>query len=316
MTKAFEINNLYKHFGSVKALDGVTLCAEEATIYGLLGPNGAGKTTIVRILSTLIPPSKGSAKVYGVDVVNYPDKVRRLIGLAGQYAAVDEFQTGYENVFMTARLYGLNRKESKQRTKDLLEILGLTQAADRQVKTYSGGMRRRLDLGASLVGKPKIMFLDEPTTGLDPKTRLDIWQIIEELVSGGTSILLTTQYLEEADQMANQIAVVDKGKLIAEGTSKQLKALLGGDIVEFRLKSDKEKDSALKAVEPFAKKAIKYDPETLSVKVPIRSGANDLMSIVQSLNDHKLPVTSMSLHQPTLDDVFLSLTTNKKTEEN
>jgi ABC-2 type transport system ATP-binding protein len=314
MAKAFELQSIYKHFGKVKALDGVTLSAEEGTIYGLLGPNGAGKTTIVRILSTLIPPSKGTAMVHGINVVHEPEKVRSLIGLAGQFAAVDEFQTGYENVYMTARLYGLNKKTSKQRTHDLLDILELSEAANRQVKTYSGGMRRRLDLGASLVGQPKIMFLDEPTTGLDPKTRLDIWQIIEKLVADGTSILLTTQYLEEADQMADQMAVVDKGKLVAEGTSKQLKALLGGDIVEFKLKSEKEKDAALKVAAQFAKKSVKYDPANLSIKVPIRSGATDLMAIVQALNDHKLPVTSLSLHQPSLDDVFLSLTANKNTE--
>ena len=312
MTNAFELHGIYKHFGDVKALDGVSLKAEQGTIYGLLGPNGAGKTTIVRVLSTLLAPDKGTAKVYGVDVNEDPNKVRTLIGLAGQYAAVDEFQTGYENVYMTARLYGLNKTESKKRTLELLEVLGLHKAANRQVKTYSGGMRRRLDLGASLVGRPKVMFLDEPTTGLDPKTRLDIWKIIEELVANGTSILLTTQYLEEADQMASQIAVVDKGKLIAEGTSKQLKALLGGDIVEFKLKNEREKDAAIKIAEQFAKKPVSFDQETLSVKVPIRSGANDLMAIVQLLNDHKLPVSSLSLHQPSLDDVFLSLTSDDK----
>jgi ABC-2 type transport system ATP-binding protein len=309
--EAFELHNIYKHFGEVKALNGVTLKSEQGTIYGLLGPNGAGKTTIVRILSTLLAPDKGFARVCGVDVNQDPEQVRTLIGLAGQYAAVDEFQTGYENVFMTARLYGLDRKEAKRRTDELLEVLGLTDAAKRQVKTYSGGMRRRLDLGASLVGRPKVMFLDEPTTGLDPKTRLDIWKIIENLVASGTSILLTTQYLEEADQMADTIAVVDKGKVVAEGTSKQLKALLGGDIIEFKLKNEHEKSMAIKIAKQFTDKEIKYDPETLSVKVPIKSRSNDLMAIVQALNDNKLPVSSLSLHQPSLDDVFLSLTADK-----
>lgn len=315
MSYAFELRAIHKHFGDIKALEGVTLHAEEGSVYGLLGPNGAGKTTIVRILSTLLSPDKGFAKVYGVDVNENPDKVRTLIGLAGQYAAVDEYQTGYENIFMTARLYGLSRVESKKRTLELLDVLDLSKAANRQVKTYSGGMRRRLDLGASLVGKPKIMFLDEPTTGLDPKTRLDIWKIIEELVANGTSILLTTQYLEEADQMADKIAVVDKGKLIAEGTSKQLKALLGGDIIEFKLKHANEKKLALKISEQFAIKEIKYDDENLIIKVPIKSGAKDLMAIVQALNDQKITVATLSLHQPSLDDVFLSLTSSKDKEK-
>lgn len=314
MACSFELRNIYKHFGEVKALNGVTLKADEGTIYGLLGPNGAGKTTIVRILSTLLAPDKGVAKVHGVDVNENPEQVRRLIGLAGQYAAVDEFQTGYENVFMTARLYGLSIKESKTRTKEILEILGLTKAGNRQVKTYSGGMRRRLDLGASLVGRPRIMFLDEPTTGLDPKTRLDIWHLIEDLVANGTSILLTTQYLEEADQMANKIAVVDKGKVVAEGTSKQLKALLGGDIIEFTLKSEKDKAVAIKLSEKFAKGQVKFEPETLSVKIPVKSTAH-LMDVVQALNDQKLKVNSLSLHQPSLDDVFLSLTYTGNKEE-
>jgi len=309
---SFELKDVHKHFGNIKALNGVSLKAKEGSIYGLLGPNGAGKTTIVRILSTLLAFEKGSAKVHGVDVSKDPDGVRRLIGLAGQYAAVDEFLTGYENVFMTARLYGLTRKESKKRTNELLEILGLAKAAKRPVRTYSGGMRRRLDLGASLVGKPKIMFLDEPTTGLDPKTRLDIWNTINDLVKNGTSFLLTTQYLEEADQMANQIAVIDGGKVIAEGTSKQLKALLGGEVVEFKLKNDQEKSAALEIAKKFTKQTISYDPETLSVKVPISSGANDLMAIVQELNNHQLAVVSLSLHQPSLDDVFLSLTSKDK----
>jgi ABC-2 type transport system ATP-binding protein len=312
MAYSFELRSIYKHFGDVKALDGISLKSEEGTVFGLLGPNGAGKTTIVRILSTLLTPDRGVAKVSGVDVCKDAEKVRHLIGLAGQYAAVDEFQTGYENVYMTARLYGLPRQEAKKRTNDLLEVLDLTKAAKRPVRTFSGGMRRRLDLGSSLVGRPKVMFLDEPTTGLDPKTRLDIWQIIHGLVKDGTSILLTTQYLEEADQMAKKIAVVDKGKVIAEGTSKQLKALLGGELVEFKLKNEREKPAALKIAGKFAIKEVKFDPETLSIKIPIKSGASDLMAIVQALNDAKLPVASLSLHQPSLDDVFLSLTSDKK----
>ena len=229
-----------KYYGDVKALDGVTLQAEQGTIFGLLGPNGAGKTTLVRMLSTLLAPDKGSAQVLGLDVVERPREVRKLIGLAGQFAAVDELLTGYENLYMVGRLYHLNQKEAKKRAKTVLQQLGLSDAASRLVKTYSGGMRRRLDLGASLVGQPKILFLDEPTTGLDPRTRLDLWQIIRELVAGGTSIMLTTQYLEEADELADMIAVIDHGKLIAEGTSDQLKARLGGDVVEFTMETAAE----------------------------------------------------------------------------
>jgi ABC-2 type transport system ATP-binding protein len=311
MSNGFELHDVHKYYGEVKALNGVTLQAQQGTIYGLLGPNGAGKTTIVKILSTLLVPDKGVAKVNGVDVNANPEQVRTLIGLAGQFAALDEFQTGYENIFMNARLYGLTRQESKKRTDDLLDKLDLGKFAHRTVRTYSGGMRRRLDLGASLVGRPKVMFLDEPTTGLDPKTRLGIWQIVRELVANGTSILLTTQYLEEADQLANKIAVIDKGKLVAEGTSKQLKALLGGDIIEFILKNARQKDAAIAVATQFAKKAPVYEPESQTIRVPIKTGAHCLMGIVQALNDKQIEVVSLALHQPSLDDVFLSLTADQ-----
>jgi ABC-2 type transport system ATP-binding protein len=312
---AFEVKNVVKHFGSVKALNGVSLKAEEGTVFGLLGPNGAGKTTLVRVLSTLLDPDHGSVKVAGIDALRDPELVREQIGLAGQFAAVDEYLTGYENIYMVGRLYHLNHKEATVRTKDLLERLHLTDAARRPVRTYSGGMRRRLDLGASLVGRPKILFLDEPTTGLDPKTRLDLWGIIRELVSEGTSILLTTQYLDEADQLANRIAVVDRGKVIAEGTSDELKAQLGGDIIEFELMKAKDKDSALNAVKKSAKQPPTFDENTLMVRVPVTDGAKKLMKVVQSLNDAKLTVASLSLHQPSLDDVFLSLTGEKTTKD-
>ncbi len=311
MSKAFEIENLYKYFGDVHALDGVSLAANEGTIFGLLGPNGAGKTTIVRVLSTLLEPDKGIVKVHGINVMDNPNKVRETIGLAGQFAAVDEYLTGYENVFMVGRLYGLSKKEAKKRSNALLQRLDLTDAANRAVKTYSGGMRRRLDLGASLIGEPKILFLDEPTTGLDPATRLDLWEIIRGLVKDGTSILLTTQYLEEADELCDKIAVVNKGKVIAEGTSDSLKAKLGGDIIEFQLDDAKDEDKAREAVNKLAKSKPIFDELTHQFSVPVKDGSKGLMTIVQALNDAKISVSSLSLHRPSLDDVFLSLTGSK-----
>lgn len=312
---AFEVKDVAKYYdgGKVKALDGVTLQAEQGKVFGLLGPNGAGKTTIVRMLSTLLSPTKGTAKVLGINVDEEPNKVREIIGLAGQYAAVDEFLTGRENIYMSGRLYHLSHAEAKKRTTDILERLQLTDAADRQVKTYSGGMRRRLDLGASLVGQPKILFLDEPTTGLDPRTRLDLWNIIRDLVAGGTTILLTTQYLEEADELADHIAVIDHGKVIAEGTSDQLKARLGGDVVEFQLAHKRDLAGALKAVADHAKKEPTVDEDGLTITVPVKDGSKSLMAVVSALNMAKIVPTILSLHRPSLDDVFLALT-GKKTQ--
>ncbi|HUC95693.1 MAG TPA: ATP-binding cassette domain-containing protein [Candidatus Saccharimonadia bacterium] len=315
MSYAFEIKSLVKKFGKVTALDGVTLNAEEGRVFGLLGPNGAGKTTIVRILSTLLDFDSGQVKVHGIDVSKNPELVRETIGLGGQFAAVDEYLTGYENIFMVGRLYGLNRSDAKKKTIDLLERFNLSEAMNRQVKTYSGGMKRRLDLGASLIGEPRILFLDEPTTGLDPSTRLDLWEIIRGLVKNGTSILLTTQYLEEADELANKIAVVNKGKVIAEGTSNELKAKLGGDVVEFQLTHMSDKGRALTSVKKFAKTDPDFDDNTLMITVPVKDGSKSLMAIVQALNDIKLSVSALSLHRPSLDDVFLSLTGHKTEAE-
>ena len=311
MANAFAVKNVVKHFGEVKALDGVTLAAEEGSVFGLLGPNGAGKTTLVRMLSTLLAPDRGTVEVLGTDAVARPQAVRRQIGLAGQYAAVDEYLTGFENVYMTGRLYRLGHKEAKRRANALLDRLGLAPAASRQVRTYSGGMRRRLDLGASLIGEPKVLFLDEPTTGLDPKTRLDLWEIIRGLVAGGTSILLTTQYLEEADQLANRIAVMNEGKVIAEGTSQELKARLGGEIVEFGLERPSQQAAALAAVKQFAAKPASFDETVQLVRVPVADGSKALMRIVPALNEAQVAVATLSLHQPSLDDVFLALTGSK-----
>jgi len=312
---SFEIENLHKHFGDFVALDNINLKAQEGTIFGLLGPNGAGKTTIVKILSTLISPDKGSkVLVHGIDVVKHPNLVRETIGLAGQYAALDEYLSGYENIYMTGRLYGLNHLQAKEKTTELLDKLHLTESARKQVKTYSGGMRRRLDLGASLVGNPKILYLDEPTTGLDPATRLDLWDIVRDLVRSGTSILLTTQYLEEADELADQIAVVNKGKVIAEGTSDQLKSSLGGDIIEFQIKDEKEYPLVLSSIQKFSKTTPSFDKSNLTVSIPVKEGSKSLMDIVGALNQAHLTVHDLSLHRPSLDDVFLSLTSNQKSK--
>ena len=308
MTEAFQLIDVAKYYRDVKALDGVTLAGPEGKIFALLGPNGAGKTTIVKILSTLVTPSRGTAFVGGIEVTASPGRVRQIIGLAGQYAAVDEFQTGFENIFMIGQLYGLSVRDAKRRTNDLLQRLDLVAAAGRPVATYSGGMRRRLDLGASLVGRPKILFLDEPTTGLDPKSRNDAWTIIRELVAEGTSILLTTQYLDEADELADLIAVVDRGRLIAEGTSDELKSTLGGDIVEFQLADPADLAKATAAVLLVASQPPTFDADARTLSVPVRDGSAGLLQVVQALNAAAVAVSGLSLHRPSLDDVFLSLT--------
>ncbi len=308
---AFEAIDAYKHFGDVKALDGVSIEAEQGKVFGLLGPNGAGKTTLVRMLSTLLEPDKGTVKVLGVDVTKEPNIVRRMIGLAGQFAAVDEYLTGFENIYMVGRLYHLSDKEAKKRANELLDELNLSDAANRVVKTYSGGMRRRLDLGASLVGKPKVLFLDEPTTGLDPRTRLDLWGTIRNLVKEGRSILLTTQYLEEADELADKIAVIDRGKLIAEGTSDELKAKLGGDVVEFELHKTTDREKAIKVVSAIAQKSPTIDEDGLTVTVPVKDGSKSLLEVVRTLDNAGVEPASVSLHRPSLDDVFLTLTGEK-----
>ena len=308
---AFEVKGVTKYFGDVHALDGVTLKAEQGKIFGLLGPNGAGKTTLVRMLSTLSQPDKGSVKVLGIDAIAHPNEVRNVIGLAGQFAAVDEYLTGRENINMVGQLYHLPKKVVKKRGEELLEKLDLVKAADKTVKTYSGGMRRKLDLGASLVGRPKILFLDEPTTGLDPRTRLDLWGIMRELVADGTSILLTTQYLEEADELADKIAVIDRGKVIAEGTSNQLKAMMGGDVVEFEVHNADQQERALKAVSSIAKKKPVISEDGLTITVPVTDGSKSLMAIVRALDNAKVDPSALALHRPSLDDVFLSLTGTK-----
>ena len=291
--------------GEVKALDDLSLDVEEGTVLGVLGPNGAGKTTTVRILATLLKPDSGSATVAGIDVVKHPDKVRELIGLSGQYAAVDETLTGWDNLVMFGRLYHLGKSASIKRAEELLERFSLTDSARRPIKTYSGGMRRRLDLAASLIVQPKVLFLDEPTTGLDPRGRQEMWQVIQELLKGGVTLLLTTQYLEEADQLADEIAVIDHGKVIARGTSDALKKQVGGERLEITVEnSDIAKTQEI--VSRISTSAIHTDVRTISA--PVTTGSIALMDALRSLDEAKIHPLDIALKRPSLDDVFLSLT--------
>lgn len=306
---------LVKTYGEVRALDGLDLIVPQGTVLGLLGPNGAGKTTAVRILTTLLKPDSGKAEVAGIDVIKNPEKVRGIIGLTGQYAAVDEYLTGRENINMVGRLYHFDAKWVKQRADELLERFRLTDAADRPAKTYSGGMRRRLDLAASLVAKPEILFLDEPTTGLDPRSRIELWEVIENLVADGTTVLLTTQYLEEADQLAEDIVVIDRGKVIAKGTSESLKDSVGGDRVEIVVKDAATLPAASAALAALGSSEPKIDEEDRRVTVPVTGGSTVLVDVVRGLDSAGVVLEDLSLRRPTLDDVFLTLTGRTAEEE-
>jgi ABC-2 type transport system ATP-binding protein len=301
------VEGVSKRFGSVVALDGVSLAFEPGIVYGLLGPNGAGKTTLIRVLTTLLPPDGGVVEVAGVDVVADPTTARTRIGLAGQFAAVDDYLTGRENVEMVGRLYNLSRAEAQSRSVDVLERIGLLDAADRTVRTYSGGMRRRLDLAASLVGRPQVLFLDEPTTGIDPRSRIELWQVIKDLVDGGTTVLLTTQYLDEADALADRVAVIDHGRLISEGTTDELKDRLGGSVIQLSVAPE------LRAVATEALLRVNgsepvYDEWEAKLTIPAPEGARTLMEVVRELDAAGIVPDDIGLHKPTLDDVFLSLT--------
>lgn len=301
---------LRKSYGKTLALDGLDLRVEEGTILGLLGPNGAGKTTVVRILTTLLSPDAGRAEVAGLDVVRQADELRSRIGLTGQYAAVDEYLTGRENLEMVGRLYHLPKRVARRRADELLERFDLVDAASRLVKTYSGGMRRRLDLSASLVFSPPVLFLDEPTTGLDPRSRIAMWDIIGELVSGGTTLLLTTQYLDEADRLADRICVVDAGRVIAEGTSGELKARVGGERLEVTLEQEDGLEDAARVLERYAHAdgGVRVDTERRYLVATVAGGSGLLAAVVRDLDAARVRVDELGLHRPTLDDVFLTLT--------
>jgi ABC-2 type transport system ATP-binding protein len=308
MTAVIDAHDITKRFGKVQALAGLDLVVPSGQVVALLGPNGAGKTTFVRTIATLVRPDRGTLEVAGVDAVRHPEKVRRAIGLAGQYAAVEEAMTGRENMVMVAKLFGLPSRAAKANAAAIIDRLGLTDAADRLVRTYSGGMRRRLDLGASLVGAPRLLLLDEPTTGLDPRSRIELWDAIRMLVRQGTDVLLTTQYLDEADQLADRVVIIDKGRVIADGSPSELKSRAGRDVIEVHARQVDDLPAIAEAVAPFGVGDVRIDRSTRSVATPIEGGTARLMEAVRVLDAIGLEVDDVGLRRPTLDEVFLALT--------
>jgi ABC-2 type transport system ATP-binding protein len=308
MPGAIYAEGLVKHFKDVHALDGVDLDVPEGTVLGLLGPNGAGKTTAVRVLTTLLKPDRGTALVAGIDVLKRPNDVRRSIGLSGQFAAVDDYLTGRENLHMVGELYQLSAADAKKRAVELLDRFNLADAADRVAKNYSGGMRRRLDLAAALVVSPPVMFMDEPTTGLDPRNRQMLWGLIKDLVAGGTTLLLTTQYLEEADHLADEICVIDHGKVIERGTSDELKARTGGERIEIVVHQRDQIESARAVLARIGDGEVTVDQHTRRLLAPVAGGAKLLAEVIRELDDSGVEIDDIALRRPTLDDVFLSLT--------
>ena len=315
MTAAIEAERLIKLYDKVHALDGLDLAVPEGSVLGLLGPNGAGKTTCVRILSTLLKPDSGRAVIRGIDVVRHPQQVRRLIGLSGQYAAVDEYLTGFENLEMIGQLYHLGRKEARARAAELLERLELTDAAHRTAKTYSGGMRRRLDLAGALVAQPPVIFLDEPTTGLDPRSRLGLWDLIGDRVRQGVTLLLTTQHMEEADQLADDIVVLDHGQAIARGTPAELKRKIGGVRLEVAVADKAELATVASILKGVGIAEPTVDQEARRVTVPVDTGVRALTEAVRQLDAADVEPRDIGLRHPTLDDVFLQLTGHTASDE-
>ncbi len=312
---AVEAHGLTKHYGDVVALDGLDLSVPTGTVLGLLGPNGAGKTTAVSILTTLISPDAGTARVAGVDVVNEPQRVRSLIGLSGQYAAVDEHLTAMENLEMIGCLYGMRRREARKKATDLIERFRLSDSANRPLKTFSGGMRRRIDLAGALLADPPVLFLDEPTTGLDPRSRGELWEAIRERVDLGTTVVLTTQYLEEADQLANEIVVIDHGHAIARGTSQELKRRIGGEHLDVHLALLTDLARVEDIIRPFAIGAIRIEEQDALISIPVAKGVEALGSVMAELSAQNVEILDIGLRRPTLDDVFMELTGHKTEEE-
>lgn len=308
MSLAVEAEDLVKHFKDVKAVDGVSLQVPQGSVLGVLGPNGAGKTTTVRMLTTLIPIDGGRATVAGADVARQAQEVRRKIGVSGQYAAVDEYLTGQENLEMVGRLYHLGKAEAKARARELMAQFHLEDAANRPAKTYSGGMRRRLDLAGAIIARPPVIFLDEPTTGLDPRSRGDMWDVIVSLVAEGTSVLLTTQYLEEADRLADNIIVIDHGRIIAEGTADQLKSQVGGERLEITVTDPARLDDAARLMAQVGLAEATVDATARHVIVPVDGGTQSLLAVVRRLDEESIAVQDIGIRRPTLDDAFLSLT--------
>jgi ABC-2 type transport system ATP-binding protein len=303
-----EVEGISKSFGATQALSDVDLGVAHGTVLALLGPNGAGKTTLVRILTTLLRPDAGSARVAGFDVVADAGRLRAAIGLAGQYAAVDELLTGRENLELVGLWYHLDKREYRRRAQEVLERFSLVDAGNRLVKTYSGGMRRRLDIGASLIARPPVLFLDEPTTGLDPRTRNDLWRFIEELVAAGTTVLLTTQYMEEAERLADRIVVIDTGRVIAEGTSGELKERLGGDMLEVRVSSPADLERAAALLADLSRSTPHVDADQQSIRVPTTGGTALLIAAGRALEEAHVGLDDLGIRRPSLDDVFLRLT--------